>query len=269
MDVTTQQAAALKWALIAGTSAPFGVVEAESASSKTGFTVAGDGTARGSSKLTVSSTSPGSFGVPFDPSQAALDAYEYERDVAVEVFARVQQPVGSTTCVLSAITPDGALTVYSLDYGSTGKTLVQNRTGAGWALYRLGLLRLPSDSAGSWTIQAAFSRGWSGPLDVDYLILAPARQRATSPTGVPNDSTYPPYTPVSSSYFKTVRSNLSAKGGPTSPPAHFERGLGGAALRCPNIASPLLLIAASPSVPDDPSTAGAADTPMPSITPTV
>lgn len=275
VDVQVQSATQLLWALLASYAGPFGVFEAEGAATISGgWAATADATARSASKLHVANPALNTNLIAawnFDPSAVVLDALQYERDVVIEVWVRgAFAPVtASIIGTISAQTPDGAITVYSLEYGSTGKTLAQPRAGGGWALWRLGTLRIPPNP-GNWKISVQLTVASAGvtSVDLDFGLLAPGRWRACSPTGVPSDSTYPLFAPNLNPYYKQVRADLSALGGTAAPPSHFDRGLAGSPLRCPVAAAPQLLIAASPSVPDDTSAAGVADAFNP-VTPTV
>lgn len=144
-----------------------------------------------------------------------------------------------------------------------------------WGLHRLGTVRVPPDP-GNWTLQliifpntfanwSAAIRGYS--MDLDYLLLAPARWRACGPTGVTSASGYPSFVPAAGGYVKQISADLTGRGGPASP-SHADTGLGGSPLRCPTTGSPRLLLAATPAVPDDQSTTAPEDI-MTTVTPTV
>lgn len=173
--------------------APFGVIEGESASSLGGMTVTAVAGAHGGSVISApTGTSAGGVGPAFlvDPSLLVADDFT-EGEIAVEVWVRMLYGAAGSNPILTLnAQPEGVSAGfkpirYSLEYGATGKTLVVPTTSA-WRLVRAGTLMLPVRPGGSrWTINIniTWGAGASGNIQLDYLLVNPARQRALSPTG--------------------------------------------------------------------------------------
>ena len=192
--------------------------------------------------------------VPDDFTQGELD---------VEVFARVELDgaVVSPRLTLSTIPEAGTSfgpTKYTAEYGSGGKLLTKPSSGAKFRMVRLGTLTFLVDRARPvrWKVQLAgsYAAGSTGSFGIDYLLFAPARQRACGPTGKANDSTYPKFVQSTSETSKTVKSDLSGRvknPGSYSKFEHPDAGLGGSLLELPAAATDLT-VKLSSLVPDDP-----------------
>ena len=192
--------------------------------------------------------------VPDDFTQGELD---------VEVFARVELDgaVVSPRLTLSTVPEAGTSfgpQKYTAEYGSGGKRLAKPSSGAKFRMVRLGTLTFLVDRQRPvrWKIKLAgtYATASTGSFGIDYLILAPARQRACGPTGKALDATYPKFVQSTSETVKTVKSDLSGR---VKNPASYSRfehpdaGLGGSLLELPAAAADLA-VKLSSLVPDDP-----------------
>jgi hypothetical protein len=101
-------------------------------------------------------------------------------------------------------------------------------------------------------VAASWAAGSSGNCGLDYLWLGPARQRALSPTGKPNDSYYPDFIASTADTQKRIRGG-DLSGLVASAAGNFGRapGLGGSPIELPvgNVDS---FSSMSTVVPDDP-----------------
>ena len=150
-------------------------------------------------------------------------------------------------------------TKYTAEYGSGGKILAKPSSGAKFRMVRLGTLTFLVDRQRPvrWKVKLAgsYAAGSTGSFGIDYLILAPARQRACGPTGKALDATYPKFVQSTSETSKTVKSDLSGRvknPGSYSKFEHPDAGLGGSLLELPAAATDLA-VKLSSLVPDDPS----------------
>ena len=198
----------------------------------------------------------------FDPALIVPDDFT-QGELDVEVLARVELDgaVVSPRLTLSTIPEAGTSfgpTKYTAEYGSGGKLLAKPSSGAKFRMVRLGTLTFLVDRQRPvrWKVKLAgsYAAGSTGSFGIDYLILAPARQRACGPTGKANDSTYPKFVQSTSETSKLVKSDLSGR---VKNPASYSRfehpdaGLGGSLLELPAAATDLT-VKLSSLVPDDP-----------------
>jgi hypothetical protein len=193
-----------------------------------------------------------------DPALMAAD--DFDREVSIEVWARVglDPTLISPTLTLSLRPEDGLSFGASRptdEWGQAGRVLTVP-TAFAWRLARLGTLRLLVDPLRprKWLLWLAGSvgAGTSGFFGVDYLLLLPTRQRASSRSAVPNDAGYPDFLTTTSEVSKTIRADLSALIAAPGKWGHPDHGLGGQLLELPpgNVDTLLKL---SSLVPDDPS----------------
>jgi hypothetical protein len=104
----------------------------------------------------------------------------------------------------------------------------------------------------------SFPDGIDPLVALDYLILAPARQRACSPTGKANDSSYPQFISNTAATVKTINSNLSALVAQPGKYGHPDHGLGGQLMLLPPGEADLL-VKLSSLVPDNPEASAATE----------
>lgn len=241
--------------------APFGVIEAETGGSLSGWAVTADASNRGGSGLQVTTAGAGTAAALFaiDPALVPGDDFTFgEVDVEVWAVVKVASTVVSPRFTLSA--SPGAGTAFgaerfSSDWGQAGKLLTLPSSGAVRRPVRLGTLPLLSTPRApvTWNVKvaASWSVGSSGVLGVDYLWLVLPRRRAASPSAKANDATFPKFVATTAQTSKTVRVDLS--GQVSSPPANAfpDAGLGGEVLELPAGAVDLLMKLSS-VVPDDP-----------------
>lgn len=257
---------ALKWALMAPKYGSYGIVQAENVALSPWTTGGGQATV----SVAPNSTYELAFG--FGPSTLNFD--EFEQDQGVEVWARINYDPASILAP-SVVLRRGAYPVgpsgYSIDLGPGGRQLLPATSGARWTIARCGLLRIPNEPT---VIAVDFVTGAvaSGNLIVDLLLVAPGRWRACSPTGIPNDASYPAFLPGTGALTKRIAHDLSgrvapAPGQPNAGLFSQDTGLGGSPLYVPPGATSVL-IAASQAVPDDPSSAWGGDLAAPAVAPT-
>lgn len=198
----------------------------------------------------------------FDPALIVPDDFT-QGELDVEVLARVELDgaVVSPRLTLSTIPEAGTSfgpTKYTAEYGSGGKLIAKPSSGAKFRMVRLGTLTFLVDRSRPvrWKVKLAgsYAAGSTGRFGIDYLILAPARQRACGPTGKALDATYPKFVQSTSETSKTVKSDLSGRvknPGSYSKFEHPDAGLGGSLLELPAAATDLA-VKLSSLVPDDP-----------------
>lgn len=194
----------------AGTYPPFGVLEGEAAISDTNATVTANGSARSGSSLNSDNAAEQMVANWYiTPSLVTADDFTTSIDVEVWAMMEVSATLGNVTAVLSARAA-GNSRRYSNEHGSSGKTLVLPSSGAAIRPFRLGTLSLPTDEPYTWSLGLTLTPatpGAAGAIKLDYLVLVPARQRASSPTG--KSPTGYPTMFVSGSGMKVIRSNLA------------------------------------------------------------
>lgn len=204
-----------------------------------------------------------------DPNLLQPDDYT-QGEVAVEVWARMVLHSGLTapTAILAAAPETATVSSgvlansfgqvrYSEEHGSTGRAPTKPSSGEAVRMVRLGTLRLPTDRTRPirWRLQVrlTWTAATAATAGIDYLVVAPARQRAASPTYKALGSSYPKFVSSTSETTKTVRSDLSAVvGKPASAGVgQPDHGLGGALIELPVPCSDAFLKLSS-LVPDDP-----------------
>jgi hypothetical protein len=262
-------AAAPIWALLGWTAkpaaglaaAPFGIIEAETASNLSGWAAAANAGARGGNMLkdaAASATDVYTASWAVDPSLMVRDAFTTE--IAIEVWARVMlsSTIVTPSLTLSARPEDGlsyGAARYTDEWGSAGKLLTPPSAGTQFRIVRLGTLRMLVDPLRPrrWLVWLAGSvgAGSSGEWGLDYLLPVPANARACSPSSKANDAGYPPFVASTAETSKTVKSDLSAL--VAKPPAygHPDHGLSGQLIEIP-AGEDELLVKLSSLVPDDP-----------------
>lgn len=246
---------------LAGSVAPFGVIEAETGASLATWAVTADANYRGGSGLKATAAGAGSASAMFalDPSVMQSDDF-MTGEVDIEVWGIVEL---AATLVLPTWTlslqPNAGLSFgaeqFSAEFGSIGKLVAKPSSGTVKRMVKLGTLSMPVDVATplKWNLKvaASWAAGSTGTCGLDYLILTPARQRALSPTSKANDSSYPKFISSTSDTNKKIRADLSGR--VASGAGNFGRdsGLGGQLLELPpgNVD---LLLKLSSLVPDDP-----------------
>jgi hypothetical protein len=268
-------AAAPAWAMVGWTErpgaalsssvAPFGIVEAETATNLTGWASTVDASGRGGNILydgTVSGAETYSADFAIDPSVLTPDDYA-RGEVSVEVWGRVlvHASLVSPKLTLSVRPEDGTnfgAERFTNEWGSAGKLLVKPASSQAYRMVRLGTLPMVVDrtSPRRWALRLAGSTaaGSSGVFGVDYLVLVPARKRALSPSGKALDSTFPKFIASTSNTTKRVRSDLSGRvnsGAYGAANQHPDHGLGGSLLEIPT-GNVDFLVKLSSLVPDDP-----------------
>lgn len=241
--------------------APFGIIEAQTASNRSGWASEAVATARGGKMLRdtaalVSDVYTASWTV--DP--ATLLAEDFTAEIAVEVWARVliAPTIVTPTLTLSTRPEDGlsyGSARYTDEWGNIGRLLTVPTGGSEWRFTRLGTLRMLVDPLRprKWLLWLAgtVGAGTSGQWGVDYLILVPGGSRACSPSGKPNDAGYPPFVSSTGETSKTIKNDLSALVAKPPQFGHPDHGLGGQLLELPPGESQLL-VKLSSLVPDDP-----------------
>jgi hypothetical protein len=243
---------------------PFGIVEAESAvaGDLTNWAVTADAAMSGGSSLkdtAASSAKAYNASWLIDPATLVPDDFT-AHELALEIWAvAIMSSTLVTPTLKVSVRPEDGLTFgaerFADEWGSAGKVLTVPSAGTIRRLVRLGTVQLYIDPAKPrrWKlwINGALGAGSSGTYGLDVLFPNPARQRACSATGKPNDGTYPAFVGSTAETTKTIRWDLS--GLVAKPPAfgHPDIGLGGQLLELPAGAVDMLLKLSS-LVPDDP-----------------
>jgi len=247
-----------------GADPPFGIIEAEAsdASDNLVFAITADAAAQSGQKMSAAMINAVTAQLLFylDPSLVPPDAFA-GTELRVEAWARINYAATMTslTAITSARSALGAsfgTPRFTEENGSAGKLLSVQAPAAGqWRIVKLGTLTLISDPLNPqrWKLQVQFTTvaGSTGNLDVDYLFLAPVRQRAAGPTSKPNDSTYPKFITSASETTKTIKSDGSAVIAKPGTPTYPDHGLGGQLLELPP-GQVDLFVELSNLVPDDP-----------------
>lgn len=247
---------------LASSVAPFGIIEGETGTSLTTWSVAADANSRGGSRLVATGLSgAGSASASYVVDPSVLDADDFaDGEIDVEVWGRLT--IGSTLVsprVVLSLTPDAGSgfgeTVYT-EFGSSGKALVTPTTGGNY-MVRLGVLTMPVDKAQpvKWRIKVDYT--WAGApgtgtAGLDYLLTVPAKSRACSKTGVSNDSVFPKFIASTADTSKTIRGHdLFGLVGSAALNQGRDSGLCGSLIEFPPGDVDLLLKLSS-LVPDDP-----------------
>lgn len=257
--------------------APFGKIPAfvsSGGSSGTSYLTFGTGyaqTASGSGQpdrlriATPSTSGSYTMGVDINPALLIRDDFT-KSEIQLEVWGRVYIGGNTVTTQKLSLEPryaTGATSRYSLEYGSTGKTVKGRNTssgGAGWLFTKLGTVQASVDpnNAATYKLQLETTfvtlGGSTAEFAIEYLAIVPARQRALTPTGRENDSTYPKFIATTNAVTKTVRNDLSGWLRPDSGSnqvAYPDSGLGGQLLELPP-GNVTIFVKPTLGVPDDP-----------------
>lgn len=257
---------------VSGSNVPFGLIDVSSGATgvtSTGFAagVSPSTPARLAIASPSSTTTNYVVNIDIDPSTLRRDDFT-DNEVSLEVWARMgvasSHSVTVTTSLASKDTA-GASARYTAEYGSTGKLLTVPGSGSGFLFYRLGTITASVDTTNKpvYTLKIAplFSANSSDEFSIDSVVIVPSKQRALTPTGRENDTTYPKFiNSTASNVKKLVKSDLSGwiyTG--TGTAAYFpDSGLGGQLLEIPpgNVD---LFVKSTRGVPDDPTPAVADD----------
>jgi hypothetical protein len=227
---------------LSGSVAPFGVIEAETGTSLIGWASTADANARGGNVLQITTSGAGTARAVFsvDPSVMLADAFTDE--TLVEVWARIKitSTVVSPRLILSSTSTSGVSfgwQQYSNEFGTYGKTITVPGSGTVYRFVRLGTLTLPVDAVQplkrSVIVDGSWAAGSAGAFGIDYLVMVPARQRAASVSGKPNDDHFPDFIASTASTTKTIRSDLSGRVAAASSNPSPDSGLGGSMIELP------------------------------------
>jgi hypothetical protein len=246
---------------LASSVAPFGIIEAETGTSLSGWASTANAVYRGGNGLQVTTAGAGTASALFaiDPSVMQPDEFT-PGEFQCEVWARTrtQNNLVSPKLTLSlepfAGTAFGGVQ-YSAEYGSSGKLLPLPTSGDALRFVKLGTLSMPVNTAAplKWNLKvaAAWSAGSSSFLGLDYLVLVPSRQRALSPSAKPNDASYPDFIGSTGATTKTVRPDLSGIVASGAGNPGRDSGLGGSLIELP-VGNVDLMVMLSSIVADDP-----------------
>lgn len=248
---------------IAGSVAPFGILEGESGADHVGWTYEVDAGSRGGNRLALTTAGAGSASATWAIDPSTLLAEEYSQgEISLEIW-------GVMVLASTLVTPKVVLSAHPFDgtdfgaerfadEGSVGRALVKPSAGTVRRPVRLGTLRLPTDPV-RWKVRVAASwlTGSSGTIGLDYLVIVPARQRMASPTGMANDSAYPRFVPSIAETTRILKGDGS--GAIAKPPGEpVQDGGLGVPLELPPGAVDLV-VKLSSLVPDDPSVSAASE----------
>ena len=205
--------------------------------------------------------------VMVDPSLTASDDYT-QNELDVEVWARINMDDGLTGVRAAAWVnpPEASYIGDTLGHrraahlwGTDGRPINVPDTTDAWRLVRLGVVPMAIDRDNPQPYRLTVNFTWTGGsnnLDVDYLVLTPARSRCLSPTGMSYASGgYPEFISThGDEVTKAVQSDLSAVvSAPPSLSRYPDHGLGGSLLELPAGDTDVLVVL-SDFVPDDPDT---------------
>ena len=245
--------------------APFGLLEGDNATLVSGWkyeTVAG--AFGGEAWFGTSATAAVYWDV--DPATMVPDSFSGE--LAVEVWARVllTDKAAGTNWIVSAQPQDGlgyGAARFTDEWGSAGRR-VQVPAGFGevWRMTRLGTLHLLVNPLAPrvWRIwvEGTENSGAGAAWGLNYLLLAPSTQRACSPSGKPNNVSFPRFITNVGPTVKTIRHDLSAVVAKPGKYGHPDHGLGGQLLEIPS-GDTDLLVKLSSLVPDAPEESAASE----------
>ncbi len=79
-------------------------------------------------------------------------------------------------------------------------------------------------------VAASWATGSTGTVGLDYLVMVPARQRASSVSSQPNDTAFPRFIASTAATTKTIRHDLSGLVASGSANPGRDSGLGGTLL---------------------------------------
>lgn len=247
----------------AGTVAPLGVIEAESATALSIWTVVADAAARGGSKLSVdlvnTQSGPAEASFPIDPS--TLEPDPGTDTVSLEVFARVQRAPTLLAPRLVLLARGGDVAAYGSDryteHGAGGVALPVPAA-TDWRTVRLGRIRLWA-GAGSGTARlttrGTWTTGSTGLFALDYLLAVPSRAFVASPSGA-IDSSYPSFVRTTDEITRIL--NADGGGAIRYPATALPRGEAGLGRRIELPTGNVDLVAKLANLPVDHPTAGSA-----------
>lgn len=246
-------------AIGAGGYPPFGILEAEACDSGdlANWAITSSASYRSGYWLTHATATSATAGWWIDPNLLVPDDYTMG-ELNVEVWARVLVDSAATSPKYTlSVRPEAGTSYgterFTLEYGSAGKSVTKPSSSTAARFVRLGTLPMLVDrvSPRRWKLWLAYSHTGSATSGIDYLVLVPSRQRAVSPSGKVNDTTYPKFTASTSETTRVIRSDLSGR--TAKPPAnpHPDTGLGGELIEIPYGAVDGLVKLSSLS-PDDP-----------------
>lgn len=196
-----------------------------------------------------------------DPALMVPDDFSGELDVEFWWRGVIGSDLVSPRAVLSA-RPEWGTSFgnerFTAEWGAVGSGFVGALTSsAPLRRSRLGTITFPVDRAqpARWKLWLTLTTaaGSSGTLAEDYLLAVPLRARVASPSGKPNDSTYPKFLIPNAPGTRLVRSDLS---GTVAKVGGFAGQPSGMALGGPPMEFPPgdvdVLVDLSALVPDDP-----------------
>jgi hypothetical protein len=196
--------------------APFGIIEAESATLAAGFSVATDAGARGGNVIGATA-----LGVAWWYVDASTIPPDDDGSLSVEVFARCAYNTSTGFNIQLFADPRLGTNYGARRYSDRGAGGLRPTAGSGlYGMRRLGRIRLNGQQ------YLGIQSPASPAFVVDYLVLVPSRSFAESPMGVALDSAYPKFAP---STAETTRTLLADGGSTINAPGYppmAEHGLG-------------------------------------------
>jgi hypothetical protein len=244
---------------VSGSVVPFGLIQAETGNLSgpignwTVATFDAANLSNGSSvQINVSGAEFVRAAYAVDPATLAPDEFA-SNTIDLEIWARCGLTNGLTSPRVRLSSASGlSQTTYTSEWGAAYRPLaIPSVTGPKYDLVRLGTLTLPTDGPSVGLIIEAQVAG-SGSFSMDYLAIVPAKQRALSPSGEPEDSSYPFFNAnTGTTSIKTIRSDLSGLIAAGAATGARDSGLGGSPLELPpgNVD---LFILLSTTAADDP-----------------
>lgn len=238
---------------------PFGVYESTAGS---GFATQADANARSGSYFGRAAYTDGDY-IDFqniDLTRVFADP-DSPNAMNVEIWARIYNSAANGTIALAASialqTGAGSPRRYTLEYGTTGKSIAPPSAGSAYRFVKLGTIRLdkPTDATtGLASIRIAcvsHTGGATGAFGFDYTIVAASARRAVSPSGKANNTAYPAFTRVTSEVLRTIGRDLSGQFSTGLDGGSPDVGLGGSLIEFPP-GKLDMCVKLSSMVPDDP-----------------
>jgi hypothetical protein len=264
-----------------GADAPFGVIEGENDAKdqqSQGYTRQASANFRGGAYMGAGTDASGQFYFYVDP--ALVDPDEFAQgDLLLEVWADLAVDPVSTflSYRLSAeatetYNPDirtsdiAGARRYTLEHNSALTTIPNSSGSPGTPQQNfllLGTIPLVVDPANPQRVRLKLelNQGTGNNIGPDYLIVTPARSRASTPTGKStNDTSYPAFLPLATTYANGATKIARADGsgavriprlGSYTPPFNFPDSGLGHQIELPNAPNDLV-VKLSQTVPNDP-----------------
>jgi hypothetical protein len=190
-----------------------------------------------------------------DPGTLAPDEFSDELLIDFYALVRLSSQLVTPRLILSA-RPDPGTGFggerFTVEHGSRGQLLTVPSSGDAYRTVRLGSIAFPARQAKHklW-LAGTLGAGSAGSVwSVERLYAVPARRRASSPTGEPNDSSYPRFLNTSAEARKLILAGGQGRTAQATGPYFEDSGLSRGIELAPGLNDLFLALATRP--PDDP-----------------